>query len=157
MNGRSSVYHLRWPLGYAIYRQAKFETADDVHDFLKVCERDIMMSAPLDDAMVPYLREDLKVAVHPPPKQFVLKTELGELSFSDTVQIAILNAVDGVRSVGKIVRDLMNNYDPAVLYYTLGHLHQDGLFETLPDPAALDQTPLPRRPRRRPPREWIRS
>jgi len=140
----------RWPLGYAIYRQAQFETADDVHEFLKACERDIM-SVPLDDATVPCLREDLKVEVQPPPKQFVLKTEFGELSFSDTVQIAILKAVDGVRSVGKIVRDLMNDYDPAVLYYTLGHLHQDGLFETLPDPAALDQPPLPGGPDAGPP------
>lgn len=109
-----------------------------------MCERDLM-SVPLEDGTARYLCEKLKSEAHPLPKEFVLKDEFGELSFNDIVQMAIAKVVDDGRSVGKIVRDLMNDYDPAVLYYAIGHLHQDGLFETLPDPEGLDLKEVKRR------------
>ena len=130
-----------WPLGYAVYAEGRFEDGDGLYDFMKACERDIMR-APLENASVPRFRKDLEIKSDPQTDDFVLSTEFAEARADKPIQTAILRSIDGHKSVGQIVRELMREHDPALLYHTFTKLTRSGLFEHVPGPEETITIPL---------------
>ncbi len=123
----------RWPLGYAIYQESRFEDTDEVAEFIKMCDREVF-TATLDDDCIPKLRDDFIANLNEQSGELTLSAEYGDLTVSDGLQVAILKSLDNGHSVRQIVRKLMEGHDPAMIYFNLQQLNAAGIFESLPNP-----------------------
>jgi radical SAM family RiPP maturation amino acid epimerase len=117
----------QWPLGYEVHREGQFEDARELSGFLDWCAQDLMR-CELNDETVLRLRCDLKADLSQ-QAQVVMSTSFCELTFDEPSERAILRAIDGQRTTGQIVHDLMGEHGAARLYYDLRQLHDGGLFE----------------------------
>ena len=124
---------VRWPLGYAIYQEFQFENADEVAEFIEVCDREVF-AATLDDDCIPKLRDDFSAKLNEPSGELTLSSEYGDLTVSDGLQVEILRSLGNSQSVRQIVRGLMEGHDPAMIYFNFQQLYAAGVFESLPNP-----------------------
>lgn len=126
----------RWPMGYAVYRTGSFATSEELLSFMRECESDFM-SPRLDDDVTPRLRSDLVLDDDGPSQKVHLRTLFSELTFEHEVDRALLKSLGQGRTIGRIVGDLMDRFDAAMLYHAIRRLHHLGLFDELPLGAAI--------------------
>ena len=117
----------RWPLGYAVFANGHFRDGESLAELLGSWEHDVMAEA-FSDGFVPVLRKDLSLSATDREEPVRLASGFTELSVSDPVGRAILARVDGRRSVAQIVRLLLADHDPWMLYSRFRQLYQCGLF-----------------------------
>ncbi len=124
-----------WPLGYAVYRQGHFKDAEQLREFLSICEDNVISSNFNDDDVLRF-RPDLSSRVES-EGGFTLSSEFTKVTYDRPMQKDILSQIDGQKSVGEIVGHLMESHPAAVLYHTIRQLYQHGLFEQLPESTEL--------------------
>jgi radical SAM family RiPP maturation amino acid epimerase len=123
----------RWPLGYAIYQECRFEETDEVAGFIEGCDRAVF-AATLNDDCVPKLRDDFISNLNETSGELTLSAEYGDLTVSDDLQVEILRSIGNGQSVHQIVRRLMKGHDPAMIYFNFNQLYAAGVFESVPIP-----------------------
>ncbi len=126
----------RWPLGYAVYREADFGSgARAVHEFLQACDKEAFQDQD-DDGYRPVLRNDVERTGGAGCQPLVLRFPFGRTRIAADLHKELVNAIDGRRTVHDLVVSMRDRHHPAAVYHAFHQLYQYGLFEHLPEPAA---------------------
>lgn len=124
----------RWPLGYAIYKEGNFrESIGQLKEFVSECETEVFGKV-WDECIKPKLRSDFKKiddGLHGGP--IALKTNFARLVFNTELEKSLLRAINGERSIGELIKTMSHNYHPAQTYQVIKDLHENGVFEHLPE------------------------
>ncbi|MGD8540126.1 MAG: radical SAM family RiPP maturation amino acid epimerase [Candidatus Aminicenantes bacterium] len=119
----------RWPLGYRIFRKARFKDGKNLLQFMRECESEIM-DFTLQDNQKPRLRDDLRITENKNGK-IILTSKYRKFTVPEGLASELVRAFDGKLRLEQIVNKLSKNYSEDDIQYAIEIWWEQGFIEDI--------------------------
>ena len=119
----------RWPLGYRVFRESRFNDDKDLLHFMRQCESEIM-DHTLQQNHIPRLRHDFRVTEDKNGK-ILLTSKYRKFTVPEGIATELVRALDGKLEIKQIVNRLSKSYPRAEIHSAIKAWWEEGFFEDL--------------------------